>query len=286
MRIAVTADLHWGHNRGDEATRELAAHLWKDPPDVLVLAGDIGVSDHFAGCLHLFAGLPARKCLVPGNHDIWVAEDDARGSSLDVYRNLLPDLAAQHGFVYLDEEPLILSSSLAIAGTMNWYDYSWSLDKVKQEFPDWESRLAHKLFTRGRHNDARFVRWPTNDVDFTAEIVTRFERHLVEALHQSEQVIAITHHPAFYGLNFPRPGPPSPDGLLWDAFCGNTKIEAVLERYARKIPFLFCGHTHKERTNQLGPIRGFNVGSDYPFKRLLLLDWPAGTIEPVEFRKS
>jgi hypothetical protein len=28
----------------------------------------------------------------------------------------------------------------------------------------------------------------------------------------------------------------------------------------------------------LGSIRGFNIGGDYNFKRLLLLDWPAGRV--------
>jgi hypothetical protein len=30
-------------------------------------------------------------------------------------------------------------------------------------------------------------------------------------------------------------------------------------------------------------IRGYNVGSDYHFKRLLWLDWPAGTVTAEEF---
>ena len=42
LRLAVTADLHWGiRPRGDEATRLLVAFLEAEPPDVLVLAGDV-----------------------------------------------------------------------------------------------------------------------------------------------------------------------------------------------------------------------------------------------------
>ena len=60
-------------------------------------------------------------------------------------------------------------------------------------------------------------------------------------------------------------------------------MEKVLERHAERIPFAFCGHTHRARENTLGAIRGFNIGSDYPFKRLLLLDWPDGNLETHTF---
>ena len=32
-----------------------------------------------------------------------------------------------------------------------------------------------------------------------------------------------------------------------------------------------------------GPIRGYNVGGDYSMKRLLVLDWPKGTVTAHEF---
>ena len=31
-------------------------------------------------------------------------------------------------------------------------------------------------------------------------------------------------------------------------------------------------------------MRGYNVGSDYHFKRLIWLDWPAGAVTAEEFR--
>ena len=42
MRIAITADLHWGHNRlGDDATQLLLQHLQQQPPDLLLLGGEV-----------------------------------------------------------------------------------------------------------------------------------------------------------------------------------------------------------------------------------------------------
>jgi 3',5'-cyclic AMP phosphodiesterase CpdA len=284
LRLAFTADLHWGINaRGDEATRLLVQFLQAEPPDVLVLAGDVGAAEDFAPCLQLFEPLPGRKALVPGNHDIWVRDEDARGDSLQVYQDHLPRLCAAHGFHYLDQGPLPLDGAgLALVGAMNWYDYSWSLEELKQVAPDWETRLQTKRFSRGRHNDARFVRWPLTDVSFTARSVAALEEHLRQALDAAGRAIVVTHHPPFYGLSFPRQEV-TLDTLLWDAFGGNRALEALLARHAGQVPFAFCGHTHRARENQLDGIRGYNIGGDYHFKRLLVLDWPAGTVEAHQF---
>jgi 3',5'-cyclic AMP phosphodiesterase CpdA len=284
LRLALTADLHWGHRRGTGATLLLRDYLKAQPPDVLVLAGDVGAAQHFGDCLALFADLACPKALVPGNHDIWVEENDPRGDSLQVYHDQLPRRCAEHGFHYLDHGPLALpEAGLALAGSINWYDYSWSIDQLPGRLPDWEERLRSKTFSRGRHNDARFVRWPLNDVRFTADVVAALEGHLTLALNCCERAVVVTHHPPFYGLNFPRPEPSSTDGLLWDAFSGNAALPGVLARHEARIPFAFCGHTHCAREYNLGLIRGYNIGGDYHFKRLLLLDWPAGTVQALTF---
>jgi 3',5'-cyclic AMP phosphodiesterase CpdA len=286
MRIALTADLHWGQNPvGDQATRGLVEWLKDHPPDVLVLGGDQGTVDHFQECLALFADLACLKALVPGNHDVWVTDEDPRGDSLAVYQEHLPGLSVAAGFHYLDQGPMLLADAgLAVVGSINWYDYSWSIEHMQREVPDWEWRLRHKAFTRGRHNDGRFVRWPLDDVRFTTQVVTALEEQLPPALDQAEHVLVVTHHPPFYGLNFPREHPPHDlDGWLWDALSGNARLESVLLRHAQRIPFAFCGHTHRARENTLDNIRGYNIGGDYHFKRLLLLDWPARTVEARTF---
>ncbi len=286
MRIAITADLHWGHGQpGDDATRMLRRHLDSDPVDLLILGGDIGTAEHFDSCVRLFADLPCARALVPGNHDLWVADDDKRGDSLQVYQQHLPEVCATHGVHYLDDAPLIFADAgLAVVGNINWYDYSWSLERLKAEVPDWEWHLRNKTFSRGRHNDGRFVQWDTNDVDFTQAVVAKLARHLEEALAQVPRALVVTHHPALYGLNFPRESPAHDlDALLWDAFSGNTAVEALLERFTDRVPWVFSGHTHRDRECRLGSTVGLNVGGDYHFKRMLLLDWPSGALEPHVF---
>src|SRR4051812_23905394 len=96
LRVAVTADLHWGHSvRGMAATRLLFEHLNQQPPDVLILAGDVGTGSLYGDCLSQLASLPCRKAVVPGNHDIWV-NADADHDSLHLYETELPRVSALH----------------------------------------------------------------------------------------------------------------------------------------------------------------------------------------------
>src|SRR5262245_62017055 len=93
LRIALTADLHWGSRvTGDEATRQLRDFLFQNPPDLFVIGGDLGTARFFVGCLDLFADLPCQKAVLPGNHDIWVEPNDPRGDSLHLYQHYLPKL--------------------------------------------------------------------------------------------------------------------------------------------------------------------------------------------------
>jgi 3',5'-cyclic AMP phosphodiesterase CpdA len=284
--IAVTADLHWGHHaRGDAAVRLLVEFLLRQPPEVLILAGDIGTAEQFADCLSLFDGVPGVKALVPGNHDVWVARDDTRGDSLAVYEHHLPTAAACRGFHYLDGGPLAVPGyDLCLVGSMNWYDYSWSVDRVRELFPAEEWRLATKRFTLGQHNDANFVRWGTDDARFTARIAATLDQHLTAALGRSDRAILVTHHPPVRELSFPEPdGPPGIDRLLWLALTGNRTVEENVGRHCGRIPLTFCGHTHRARAATVAGGRGFNVGGDYHFKRLLWFDSPDGEAVAREF---
>src|SRR5205085_9481178 len=118
---------------------------------------------------------------------------------------------------------------------------------------------------------------------FTRVVVSRLAEHLRQAVRQAEGVVLVTHHPPFRVLNYPKPEPLDLDAAMWEAFSGNEGLERLLSEYGERVRFAFCGHTHYARDGDLGPTRGFNVGGDYHFKRLLRLAWPEGTVEATVF---
>lgn len=284
LSLAITADLHWGHRRGMNANIQLIQSIEANPPDVLVLAGDIGSGDHFAECLQQFDFFQGEKCLVPGNHDIWVPRDSPE-DSWQRYQFQLPALCKEWGFHYLDQGPLLFpQEDLGLVGTMNWYDYSWALPRLPSVAPGEEHRLKSKRFLRGRHNDFNFVRWHLEDPEFTQIILEKFEQQLLATLDLVNQVIVIAHHPPIRELGFPPDATVEElDLLLWDAFSGNAAIESLLKEQKERISMLFCGHTHRARQCQIGPNQGINIGGDYHFKRLIRVDWPGRTTKVEEF---
>lgn len=285
VRIALTADLHFGtrHAPGNDATIQLVADLLADPPDVLILGGDIGAGDEFRRCLELFQNLDCVKALIPGNHDIWVRPYDGRGDSWKVYTETLPAISRECGFHYLDEAPLILPSGPAVVGNINWYDYSWAIDRLPEIFPDWQDRLREKRFTRGQHNDRNFVRWPHTDETFTRLVAERLDRHLTDALARASQALVVMHHPPLRSMLPTLETELPPDSWLWRAFSGNATVEARIEADAARIPLVFCGHTHRQTDRTHMGMRTVNIGGDYHFKRLMRVTWPTLEIEATDF---
>ena len=70
---------------------------------------------------------------------------------------------------------------------------------------------------------------------------------------------------------------------LYTALRGLPVVEELLEEYAAAVSLVFSGHTHRAREGTLGPVRGYNVGGDYHFKRLLVVDWPLGAVQEHTF---
>jgi len=104
-------------------------------------------------------------------------------------------------------------------------------------------------------------------------VTAKLAMHLEQA---KSRMIVVAHHPPSYGLSFPGRGRVELDRTCGDAFAGNVGVEQLLRGTRSGSATCFCGHTHRARRNVLGPIVGYNVGSDYPFKRLLVLDGVGG----------
>ena len=284
MRLAVTADLHWGvHPGGDRATRALVQAVRDWSPDALALAGDVGEGEQFGACLRLFSGVEGARLVVPGNHDLWLRGPDT--SSLDYYEQTLPAIAAQNGFHYLDLSPWVAPpGDLSILGSINWYDYSFADPALLAEFPDAEAMYRRKQFPGGWHSDGRFVRLGMSDQDFTGRVVERLAGQLAALPDRISRVILIQHHPPVRELFYPTPAQTA-DQRFWYAYTGNRRMDALV-RTDPRVSWVVCGHVHAACSADLGRASGRNVGGDYAWKRLLLLDTDTGQEIWQEFGRS
>jgi predicted phosphohydrolase len=282
MRIAITADLHFGlRPAGDEATRRLAGKVGELAPDVFVIAGDVGEGEEFSRCLELFSYLACARLVLPGNHDLWVRLPTS-SASLHLYERRLPKIASDHGFQYLDLEPFVPPGSRqAVVGSMNWYDYSFADPELGREFPGIQAMYRRKLFPSGWHNDGRFVRLGISDEEFTGRLVQRFQAQLDSLPPEVERVIAIQHHPPVRELFYPSELT-TVDQRFWLAYTGNRRMQAAVLEAAR-ISTVVCGHTHAACEATVAGKRCLNVGGDYDWKRLLLLDTRTGAEQSWEF---
>lgn len=280
MRLAVTADLHWGLDpHGDAATRELARKVEDLAPDAFAIAGDIGEGEEFARCLGLFSRLTCDRLAAPGNHDVWTRDEAV--DSLELYERGLPQLAAGAGFQYLDQRPYLPVPGLAVVGSMNWYDYSFADPAVEEEHPDAPEMYRHKRFPNGVHNDGRFVRFGLTDEAFTQRVVSAFQAQLGALPETVAGVIAIQHHPPVQELFYPTPLTNTYQ-RFWLAYTGNRRMQDVVLDDPR-IRAVICGHTHAACVADVAGKRCLNIGGDYHYKRLLLLDTDTGAEQWWEF---
>ena len=138
-----------------------------------------------------------------------------------------------------------------------------------------------KLFPTGRHNDGRFIHLGMSDEEFTGRVVERFTAHLAGLPAEVEEVIAIHHHPPVRELFYPI-ALTTVDQRVWLAYSGNRRMQdAVLSD--ERIITVFCGHTHAALEATVAGRRCINVGGDYDFKRLVLLDTDSGELKAWEF---
>lgn len=264
IKIAVTADLHWGHKKkGDESTLQMVRDLQKEAPDVIVLAGDLGGGgpESVRECLDLFAGIDARRLFIAGNHDLWTQD----GDSEEILRETLPRIGREHGFHYLEGDPVVIDG-VGIAGTVGWYDYSFRDERLGIDLVHYERKYLRRV---GSWNDRRFIRWGHTDREFTDLLASELRAALEGLSVKAAEIVAITHHLPFEELVVR-----TPQRRTWafaNAFLGSGKIGEVLLEFPQ-VRHHFCGHSHVPNSVRKGPIRSINVGSNYMRKRYEILE--------------
>jgi 3',5'-cyclic AMP phosphodiesterase CpdA len=257
--VAVASDLHLGITPGP-ALRSLAASIAAKEPEVLVLAGDVAEGpSRFLECLRLFSdALPdAERLVLAGNHDLWAAEG---ATSADLFARLLPSLARDGGFRWLEGDPLVRGPA-AIAGSIAWYDYS-AAEPGLEYGPAWYASHKRALMADGDRMDEGF-----DDRAFAAERSAGLLADL-DALERDaavSRVLVVTHVPILEEQMARRPL--DVDWARATAYFGNLTLgAAVLKR--PKVATVVSGHTHEGRRARIyrrsgGPVTALVVGSDY-----------------------
>jgi len=232
MRVAVLPDLHLGITK-KTAVKKIIRKLKDSDLSLLVLAGDIGEPLRwFCEALDMFSVLDMKICVIAGNHDLW-----ARGkySSLELWEHLLPEETQKRGFIWLENE-VVTIESLAVIGSIAWYDYSgrpgYLRDKRDESFFDTKGFFV---------KDGQFVHLPWDDIQFSSIIRNKFIERIEEAQSNPKvkKIMVCTHVPIFkeQRVNTPR----------WnnraDVYFANFTLGKYVEQYS-KVCWALAGHTH------------------------------------------
>jgi len=269
MRVAITADLHYGaHAASDAAVRMLAGRMMERAPDVIVIAGDVAVADprKLVAALCLFADSPARKLVIPGNHDLWSRDGGADSSA--IWERLFSESARLGGFHRLDGAPIVVDGaggSVGFVGSIGWYDYSFADGRLGVPR---ETYAGKELPGVARWNDGRFIRWRHDDEGFTRLAVDLLRRDLAAVSGRAQQIVAATHHVPFAELVVRR----SHRGWMFaDAFLGARALGETLLAEP-KVRLAVSGHSRHGRAVEIARIHAATIGTTPAAKRALFYE--------------
>jgi len=272
LRIAITADLHYGITRPDTIAA-LVNRIAENRCDLVLIAGDIGEPDgNFRRTLELFTRLDFPRALVAGNHDLWAKDYSSRY----LWDDVLPDLTRRHGFRWLDGENLILGE-VGVCGTIGWYDYSAKDPRL--------SEYDNERYAKEKANfnyDAVKIDWPMADQEFAALVLAGFRERIIRLEQNTSvsQIIVLTHVPPFPEQIIRKPE----NDFFWNvnnAYFGNLTLGREIERH-HKVQLAISGHTHvavdaNHFCADSAPrraIRVITIGSQYYQPHLQIIDLP------------
>lgn len=239
-KIVITSDLHLGITTAAEIEPVVAA-IAAELPDLTIIAGDIGEGETcIRDCLALFKDMPGGMAALGGNHDVWALAAPWKLGGPDsqtMWEQVLPGAVRDAGMRWLEAEDW-RAGSLAVVGTVAWYDYSGAAEDIP---PQTEEYWVE--FKRSLHPDAKYINWPWSDIQFATargnDLMARLAA--LEADPGVEAILLVTHVPIFREQlvikeDVPRWG-------YGNAFFGNITL-GERAREVTKLRAVVSGHTH------------------------------------------
>jgi len=282
MKVAVTADIHYGTLTDGEKLSEYITDLNRKGIAYLIIAGDLATRgathDEFAEALSILQNFSGKVLFVPGNHDIWTRTVD----SFTLYKKVIPQLLKEIDFHFLDGNPLVIGDT-GFVGSIGWYDYSFR--EVPREFEKYFSNFLFKFGKNGYikkwsqigndeymgkvcmvsedgvkwkksvWQDKRYIKWDYNDLEFLDYCLLQLRRDIDKLKDSVKEIIVITHHLPFFEFV---PDLRDPIWAFNRVYLGSRKIGDLFFQYP-KIKLVLFGHSHHNRTIQLGRILGRNI---------------------------
>ncbi len=146
MRVFALSDIHIDHPENMQYIDSLSKEVYKE--DILVLAGDVSHDQaQMISAMKLLKDRFKEVFFVPGNHDLWVKENENSFAKFDNIKKELESMG-------ICMRPKQFGLSLAIIPLFSWYDYSFGnpselLMQVWQDYIrcSWKGGKAEKEIT-------------------------------------------------------------------------------------------------------------------------------------------
>ena len=267
MKIAYTSDVHADItlNNG-RLIPYLVKRVQEITPDVFVIAGDISNTlEGLDGTLKLFSELSCLKVMVPGNHDVWIESNNSLKKGKDSfykYRQAIPQVCVQNGFVYPITEPCVIGN-IAIVGNIGWYDYSLADLRLASTYNFMD--YVKGTFEEGSWNDTKYAVWLKNpdSANWKERLKTFSNNSLFEMLFNElknsvnkvpdeiRKLVIVLHTAPFKECIIPK-DEPSP----FDAYEGSVQIGELIKTISKDREIsIICGHRHKKLFLDMGNIK-------------------------------
>lgn len=299
MRIGLLADLHFGIDPwvDRQVERFIEARVGPAACDGLLIAGDVA---EMAGLIGADLGRRHRSLLArlktvvagpvgfcAGNHDLW--SSDAAIDSWRIYQEVLAEVAARTGTVYLDAENLRLGG-VACVGCYGHFDFSLRVPDLTingRRVADADyRRQTPPGYPEPVWRDGSNLRWEFDDPGACAAICAAGRVRLEAALAESapgggaspaRQIVLLSHGVPRHEVNGHRANR-EPVSQFLNAFSGTQALETLVRRAVASGARVLSvsGHTHKSVPRvSLEGADYVNVGGTYGEPRLVVTEFAA-----------